>query len=222
MKMPMTRAADRAYDEIRSLILSGDAPPGSQLTEEHLAEICGVSRTPVRDALRRLEAELYVVRSDSQRVFVADWSLEEVEEIFALRGMLEAHAAGRAARRLTSAQIESLRGFNADLRDAVMRPAPDVAAFLEANRAFHNLIIDAAQSPRLAANLATLVEQPIVRRTARQYGRDQLERSMREHDELIQAFASRDNGWAGAVMTAHIRRAYHAFSEAAPRLKAAE
>ena len=218
----MTRAADRAYDEIRSLILSGDAPPGSQLTEEHLAEICGVSRTPVRDALRRLEAELYVVRSDSQRAFVANWSLEEVEEIFALRGMLEAHAAGRAARRMTDGTIESLRAHNADLRIAVKRDAPDVAAFLDANRAFHNLIIEAAQSPRLAANLATLVEQPIVRRTARRYGRDQLERSMREHDELIQAFVARDAGWAEAVMTAHIRRAYHAFSEATPRLTVVE
>ena len=72
----MTRAADRAYAEIRSLILSGDAAPGTQLTEEQLADICGVSRTPVRDALRRLEAELYIVRSGSQRAFVADWSRE--------------------------------------------------------------------------------------------------------------------------------------------------
>ena len=218
----MTRAADRAYDEIRSLILSGDAPPGSQLTEEHLAELCGVSRTPVRDALRRLEAELYVVRSDSQRAFVASWSLEEVEEIFALRGMLEAHAAGRAARRLTSAAIATLRTINAELREAVMGETPDIPAFLDANRAFHTLIIEAAQSPRLAANLATLVEQPIVRRTAKQYGREQLERSMREHDELIQAFVVRDAAWAEAVMTAHIRRAYHAFSEAAPRLRVLE
>ena len=70
--------------------------------------------------------------------------------------------------------------------------------------------------------LATLVEQPIVRRTAKQYGREQLERSMREHDELIQAFVVRDAAWAEAVMTAHIRRAYHAFSEAAPRLRVLE
>ena len=214
----MTRAADHAYAEIRSLILSGDAPPGAQLTEEQLAEMCGVSRTPVRDALRRLEAELYVVRSDSKRAFVADWSLEEVEEIFTLRGMLEAHAAGRAARRLTPEALSALRTSNTRVEAAVKREAPDMAAFLEANRAFHNLIIEAAQSPRLAATLATLVEQPIVRRTARQYGRAQLERSLREHDELIQAFDARDAGWAQAVMTAHIRRAYHAFSEVAPGL----
>ena len=91
----MTRAADRAYAEIRSLILSGDAAPGTQLTEEQLADICGVSRTPVRDALRRLEAELYIVRSGSQRAFVADWSHADVDEMFTLRGMLEAHAVRR-------------------------------------------------------------------------------------------------------------------------------
>jgi DNA-binding GntR family transcriptional regulator len=97
-----------------------------------------------------------------------------------------------------------------------MCDTPDIAAFLEANRAFHHLIIEAAQSPRLAATLAGLVEQPIVRRTARLYGRGQLRRSLREHNELIQAFEASDAGWAEAVMTAHIRRAYHAFAEASP------
>ena len=80
----MSRASDRAYAEIRGLILSGEIAPGAQLKEEQLAELCGVSRTPVRDALRRLEADLYIVRSGSQRAFVADWSREEVDEMFAL------------------------------------------------------------------------------------------------------------------------------------------
>ena len=97
----MSKASERAYAEIRGLILSGDAPPGSSLTEEALADICGVSRTPVREALRRLEAELYVVRSDSQRLYVADWNSEDLAEMFTLRAMLEAHAAARAASRIT-------------------------------------------------------------------------------------------------------------------------
>jgi DNA-binding GntR family transcriptional regulator len=213
----MTRASDHAYAEIRSLILSGDASPGTQLKEEQLADICGVSRTPVRDALRRLEAELYVVRSDSQRAFVADWSHEDVDEMFALRGMLEAHAAGRAATRFDRATLDALIMCNEQIEAAVLREKPDIGAFLDGNRAFHRIIIDNANSPRLAATLATLVEQPVVRRTAMHYGREQLAQSAREHRELILAFEAKDSNWAQAVMTSHIRRAFHAFSNVRPQ-----
>ncbi len=207
----MSRAADHAYSEIRGLILSGDAPPGSQLKEEQLAELCGVSRTPVRDALRRLEAELYIVRSDSQRAFVADWSREEVEEMFTLRAMLEAHAASRAAKLMTPEILDALQACNRDVSAAIEGERPDVPRFLDANREFHRLIIEAAGSSLLAVTLASLVEAPVVRRTALHYGRKQLDRSAREHDQLLQAFAARDPDWAHAVMSAHIRRAFHAF-----------
>ena len=68
----MSRASNRAYETIRSMILSGELQAGAQLAEEALAERCGVSRTPVRDALRRLEADLLVTRTDTHRCFVAD------------------------------------------------------------------------------------------------------------------------------------------------------
>lgn len=216
MPRSFSRAADRAYSEIRTLILSGDAAPGTALREEQLADICGVSRTPVRDALRRLEAELYVVRSDSQRTFVADWTHADVDEMFALRAMLEAHAAGRAATRLAPATLDALAECNAAIESAVLQDKPDIAAFLDGNRTFHRIVIDTAASPRLAATLATLVEQPVVRRTAMRYSREQLMQSAREHRELIQAFEAADADWARSVMTAHIRRAFHAFSKAQP------
>ncbi|PZN92087.1 MAG: GntR family transcriptional regulator [Alphaproteobacteria bacterium] len=212
----MSRASERAYAEIRGLILSGDAPPGSPLTEEALADICGVSRTPVREALRRLESELYVVRSESQRLFVASWNAEDLGEMFALRAMLEAHAAARAATRISADALAALRAGNGRLAAAIAADVPDVATFLMENRAFHEIVITAAASPRLATMLAALVEQPVVRRTAARYNRAELARSAHEHGELVQAFAARDAVWAQAVMTGHIRRAFHAFSAAEP------
>ena len=212
----VSKASERAYAEIRGLILSGDAPPGTQITEAQLADICGVSRTPVREALRRLEAELYVVRSDSQRIFVADWNSDDLDEMFTLRAMLEAHAAARAAARIEPAALAALRAANDRIAAAVAADTPDVATFLAENRIFHDIVITAAGSPRLAAMLAALVEQPVVRRTAARYSRTELARSTHEHGELIQAFAARDTDWAHAVMTGHIRRAFHAFSAAEP------
>lgn len=210
----MSRASDRAYASIRSMILSGELSAGEQIGEEALAERCGVSRTPVRDALRRLEAELLVKRTESQRSFVADWSLDDVADAFELRAMLEGHAARRAAIRIDDAALQRLRACSAAIFRAVQANPPDVQGFLEGNRQFHAAVLEAAASPRLAALLGTLIEQPVVWRTAYHYGREALRRSHSEHEELLAAFARRDGDWAQAVMAAHIRRAFHAYADA--------
>jgi DNA-binding GntR family transcriptional regulator len=193
--------------------MAGELAAGSQLKEEELATTCGVSRTPVREALRRLEAEMFIRRNDSQRTFVADWSLEDVSEMFTLRGMLEAHAASRAAARITKIELERLAVCNARIEKAVGTAQPDVEAFLSNNANFHGIVLEAAGSERLSTLLARLVEQPVVVRTALLYDREQLRRSAREHSELLIAFRKRDPEWAAAVMRGHIRRAFHAFAE---------
>lgn len=208
----MSRASDTAYEKIRRFILYGGAHPGMQLTEERLCDISGVSRTPVRDAVQRLENEMLLVRSASKRLSVADWSDDEIDEMFALRAMLECHAAERASQRMDANGLDRLRQVNEGLTRAVQRATPDIATFLQANRQFHDLILEYAQSPRLSKLLPALVEQPVVRRTAQQYSKDDLMQSGKDHDELIAAFAARDQDWAGAVMTSHIRRAFHSFS----------
>jgi DNA-binding GntR family transcriptional regulator len=210
----MSRASDRAYSHIRSMILSGELQPGLQIREEALAELCGVSRTPVRDALRRLEAELFIRRSESQRSFVADWSLDDLKEAFQLRAMLEAYAAKRAATRISWDQLVRLRGHNDAIKKAIGAVRPDISNFLDHNRHFHAIILEASGSERLSGMLTQVTEQPVVLRTARQYDLENLRRSHHEHEELVLAFDNRDGEWAAAVMTAHIRRAFHAYAEA--------
>ncbi len=185
-----------------------------QLTEQQLATVSGVSRTPVRDAVQRLENEMLLVRSASKRLLVADWSDDEIDEMFTLRAMLESHAAERAAQWMDADDVNRLREINEGLTKAVNRTKPDIATFLKSNRQFHDLILECAQSPRLSKLLPALVEQPVVRRTAHQYSRDDLMQSGADHEELIAAFAAKDQNWAAAVMTSHIRRAFHSFSVA--------
>ncbi len=210
----MSRASDHAYATIRAMIHSGELQSGAQIREEHLAERCGVSRTPVRDALRRLEAELFIRRSESQRSFVADWSLDDIEDAFALRGMLEGEAARRAAAQISWSQLERLRGCNALILTAVSGDIPDIPAFLEHNRAFHAITLDAAGSARLSNVLSRIIEQPVVWRTAQNYDQENLFQSHREHGELITAFERRDGAWAAAIMSGHIRRAFHVYADA--------
>jgi DNA-binding GntR family transcriptional regulator len=191
------------------MILIGELPPGSQLKEEDLAERCGVSRTPVRDALRRLESEFFVSRSDSQRSYVADHSVDEINEIFAVRAMLEGHVAARAAERGgpgLAGRLAPLVGREAD--------ADNVEAFLANNAAFHAAVVAAADTDLMRAMLPRLTAQPIVYRTAQSYTSAQRRQSIQEHRELVDAIANRDAEWARAVMTAHIRRAFHVFEAA--------
>ncbi|MGL5839402.1 MAG: GntR family transcriptional regulator [Sphingorhabdus sp.] len=210
----MSNASDRAYAQIRGMILRGELSPGVRVSEEQMADHCGVSRTPVRDALTRLEAESFIRKSESQRSFVADWSLNDIEDAFILREMLEGYAARRAAERIDERQLQQLTELNSAIARSIHLMKPDITAFLEDNRVFHGIILEAAASSRLTATLSRLIEQPVVWRTAQNYDTENLLRSHREHDELLSAFTRRDGDWAEAVMRAHIRRAFHTYADA--------
>jgi DNA-binding GntR family transcriptional regulator len=210
----MSKASDRAYAQIKAMILNGTLAPGAPLREEQLAERCGVSRTPVREAMRRLEAELFVRKTDRQRSFVVDASPDDIADAFELRAMLESHAARRAATRISAEELTALHAHNRAIERAVNQARPDIPAFLDHNRQFHAIILRAAGSERLSSMLGQIVEQPVVLRTALHYDRENLGRAKREHDELLAAFARQDGDWAAAVMTAHIQRAFHAYRDA--------
>jgi DNA-binding GntR family transcriptional regulator len=167
-----------------------------------------VSRTPVREALRRLIREGLVEHAPNVGTRVIRWTERELEDVFELRALLEGHAAARAAREMTEAQVDALRGL-ADEMEAMAAEGEDSDFDLIAdkNRAFHRLILDVGGGPRLGDLLSTVVSIPVLLRTFRRYGQDELERSMRHHRELIDAIAARDGVWARAVMQAHLRAA---------------
>lgn len=214
----MSKAIDKAYARIRAGIVSGELSPGQHLKEEELAELCDVSRTPVRDALRKLEGDYFVERRDNQRVFVARWNDSDIDDIFTLRAMLEGLAAARAAEAITAEQLAQMRRHH----DAIQKAAdsqgnidPDV--FMDHNRAFHKIILDAAGSSRLASMLQRLVEQPVVLRTLVSYDAKDLHRSIEQHAEIIDALEERDAVWANATMTGHIHNAQRVFHRAQAR-----
>lgn len=210
----MTKASNRAYEAIRGMILSGELASGDALREEALADACGVSRTPVREALRQLEADLLVRRTESQRSYVADWSMDDVADAFELRAMLEGYAARRAAERVSDEVLIELKDCNKAIYAAISKAEPDVATFLDRNREFHALVLAAAGSPRLRGLLTALIEQPVIWRTAHHYDPKAFECSHSEHADLLAAFERRDGQWAETIMAGHIRRAYHAYADA--------
>jgi DNA-binding GntR family transcriptional regulator len=206
---PMTKASDRVYAEVKSLIMQGVLEPGAQIKEEELAEMCGVSRTPARDAMRRLEAEMFIYRTDSQRSFVYTWTKTDLEELYALRGMLESYAAQQAAVRIDAATLAKLKECNQLIGEALDQNPPDVTVFVAQNYAFHSLLYGAVGSDRLTAIIQRLVLIPVMNLTARQYSIEQLRRSHADHLEIVHALDSRDQQWAGALMITHVRRAMY-------------
>lgn len=209
----MSKATDLAYERIRQKIIAGDYGAGTHLKEEQVAEDTGVSRTPVREALRRLNSEHLVKFVPNRGAYVASWSPEDIEEIFMLRALLEGHAAYRAATRITAAEIADLEACAAEI-DSVLPGQTDRERFiiLGANHRFHSIVLEAAHSERLTKVLSWLVEIPLILKTFERYSALDIERSNHHHREMIDAFKSRDPRWAQNVMDTHLRSALRLYT----------
>ena len=208
----MTSAVDKAYREIRRGIVSGTYPLGAHLKAADLAARMDMSRTPVREALRRLHAEGLIDFIANHGAFVSSWTRDDIEELFALRSVLESHAAELAATRITPNQLSEARQLVEQMAELARTKPPEyIDRIAELNGRFHTLIVIAAASRRLAALLASLVELLLVVRTFHSYTDQELLRSMAHHRELVDALAAGDGRWAASVMRGHILFGRHAY-----------
>jgi DNA-binding GntR family transcriptional regulator len=199
------RAVDKAYQAVKDGIIAGRYAPSMRITEQEVAAAAGVSRTPVREALRRLHAEGLVDFTPNQGAMVTEWSAQDADEIFHLRALLESHGAARAAERATPEQLAELRSLaERQYDESVRRTDGYIERIGELNAQFHRRLQEAAASVRLARALAALLEAPLVMKTFLNYTPDDLQRSAAHHLELVRALEARDAEWAASVMTSHI------------------
>ena len=212
------RAVDKAYAVLRDGVASGRFPAGNRITEQEVALAAGVSRTPVREALRRLHQEGVVVFTPNQGAVVTEWSREDIDEIFELRALLESYGAARAARLATAEQIAELLALAEQqcVESRERRPGY-LDRIGEINSRFHHRLQAAAASPRLTRMLTVLLEVPLVVKTFRKYTPEHLERSAAHHVEIVRAISARDPDWAASVMRSHILAAMRSMNHhAAP------
>jgi len=202
------RAVDRAYEAVRSGIIAGRYLAGARLTEQEIATRVGVSRTPVREALRRLDAEGLVEFTPNLGAVVTTWTEEDSDEIFDLRAMLESYGARRATIRATDEQIAELRRLaELQYRESVERRTGYLERIADLNSQFHRRMQEAAASNRLSRALAALIEAPLMMRTFQKYTPEDLQRSAQHHLEIVLALEARDPEWAASVMLSHIHAA---------------
>jgi DNA-binding GntR family transcriptional regulator len=201
----MSNATERAYTAIRQKIMDGGFPPGAPLREEMLANELGVSRTPVRDALRRLLADGLVESTRNQGTFVNEITEDDLHEVYHLRAMLEGYAARRAASRITPEELAELRRLADEMEALSGADEHRIARFSTLNREFHVTIVRAARSRRLEGMLGWVLQVPLV--LLKQYRMQEwvnIARSNRQHREIIEALSARNAEWAGQLISAHL------------------
>ncbi len=204
----METVASRIYGAIKAQIIDGRYAPGARITEKNIAAEFNASRTPVREAMRQLVADGFVLFKPNTGTTVREWTPAQVREVFDLRVLIESEIASLAAERMTQADVVALRR----LQDAIEAGGTDTDAGNTArigplNREFHGVIALASQNGRLISMLSNAIEVPIVQQTFRRYNATQLARSFSHHRELIDAFDAHDSAWARCVMGSHIHSA---------------
>jgi DNA-binding GntR family transcriptional regulator len=194
---------DAAYDRLRDWIVDGTLTPGEPLRDEVLAEALGMSRTPIREALQRLEDDGLVVTTSTRRTFVSPVTLAQAREVFPIVASLEALALDLAAARMDPAALDAMRAANERLASAL--ESEDRGAALEADTALHAVLIERAQNSELTGVLDELKSK--VRRIDRAFwgGADRTP-SLRDHDELIAALAAGDVRQARRVLARNWER----------------
>jgi DNA-binding GntR family transcriptional regulator len=201
-------STDVAYNFIRSYILDGRFYGGLHLREEELAHSLGSSRTPVREALRLLDAEGLVEITPHRGARVSSWSDEEIRETYALRFLLEGEAARRAAPRISDDSISKMADLCDRMESVVRSEIPDRFSVLaDLNNTFHRTVHESSGDALLSSTLSSIVTVSMVRNTFSTYSATELSRSLHHHRELLEALERRDSDWAEAIMRCHIQSA---------------
>ena len=156
-----SRAAELAYRSIREQILTGEQSQGEWLRESDLASSIGVSRTPVREALRRLAAEGLVMHERNRGVKVQSWTPKDLADIYALRSLVEPWACGMAAAG-GAVDIDLLRELADNMDSVVSKPQPDLDRLTQLNSRFHTTILEASGNSRISSLLTSLAQLPLV------------------------------------------------------------
>jgi len=203
---------NKVYRQLKSMILDQKLKPGSKIYQEKIAEEMGISRTPLVNALKKLEQEQLITAVPRRGFYVRHFSKEEMIGIFELREVLEGLAARRAALRMSRAQIERLQDFFKHLK--VSDDAKSVGKYAEEDRRFHNFLIESGGDDLMVSILGTysviafsylvgftggLVRPP--------------KETLPEHLAIIEAIAARDGRRAEEAIRIHFQRSRDRLAE---------
>ena len=199
---------------LRRQILRGELKPGERLMEISLANKLGVSRTPIREAIRMLEHEGLVVMVPRRGAHVAEITRQELNDVLEIRKTLEVLAIQRACANMTDRDIRQLREAEEAFAILVERKDADITALGEADEHFHDIIYQGTNNRRLIQILNNLREQMYRFRVEYLKDIDIRQMLVREHDAIVKALEIRDTEEAVRLVTMHIDNQYRSINKA--------
>ena len=194
---------ETVHQRLIAEIRSGALPPGTRLRETELAERLGVSRTPIREAIRQLEHDGLVTHLPRVGAAVRTLDYAEVMELYDMRAVLEGTAARMAARAATELELAELAGLN-----AAMAAAPSARRAAELNHQFHLMLLDAARNRYLTRAMLGLSRTLIILGPSTLADAGRAQDAVAEHDRILDALRRRDPAAAEAEMRTHIEGAH--------------
>jgi DNA-binding GntR family transcriptional regulator len=205
------------FEEIREAILAGKLAPGERLFEAKLAASLKVGPVAVRESLRSLETKGYVTFRPDNEVIVSKPSHQEIEDAYTIAGVIEGLAARLAAERATADEIAHLRELHKVLKESCQKR--DVAHYFDANNRFHRFIAEIARNERLYVLIDQLRQDIQKTRVLALRSPQRLEYSMREHDQILDAFLKKNPALAESTAVRHLKNQMLALEQALDALK---
>ena len=196
--------SDEVYERLRDEIVRGEIRPNERLVEVDLAERLGVSRTPIRESLKRLSAD-GLIHGGRHHLVVREHAPSEIREIYESRAALEGYAARLAAERATPTELSAIASFHErDVTKLVRSPREHI---VDVNDGFHDAIIAAAGNHRLLDLIRRNREFYFTYRIARMYTDEEAEGSLKGHTAILDALFAHDGDGAEAATRSHVMQA---------------
>ncbi|MGL4409425.1 GntR family transcriptional regulator [Zoogloea sp.] len=205
-------------ERLRQRIFSHELPPGTWVDEQALAADYGISRTPLREALKVLASEGLVTLKPRRGCYVTEISERDLDEIFTVMALLEGQCAADTARKATEADLLRLRGIHAELEQAATRQ--DINGFFEANQAFHYEIQMICDNRWLTQCITDMRKVIKLSRHHSLFSEGRLEQSLAEHREILASLEQRQPEGAEVAMRSHIRSGRQALARIAAQREA--
>lgn len=204
-------------ESLREAIRNGVLKPGERIMEIQLAEELGVSRTPVREAIRKLELEGYVVMMPRRGTYVANMSIRDINEIFEIRTALESLSNGLAAEHITDEELEHLQRLLVIIGGYIKDG--NIEKIVETDIEFHDLMYHAARNQRLVGIISNLRDQLTRFRTLSMSYPGRLEATLDEHRTIVEAIANGDRKAASKAAEQHMENSEKTLLKAMDEMK---
>ncbi len=189
-------------DRIRAMIFSGELRGGDRVPEQKLCDLFGVSRTPLREALKVLGGEGLLDLAPNRGARVATLSEEDVDEIFPVMGALEALSGELACGRMTDTELAEIKALHYQM--AMHHAKDDLRPYFECNQQIHEAIMDASANPTLQAQYRGLAGRIRLARYRANMTKERWDQAMREHEEMLAALEARDGTRLSAILRQHL------------------